>query len=114
MRFRRTASPKRKEIRSPETPGFVSRLLTLSVFAVMISIPVAVGFFYAQARLQALEIGYQIAEAEKQLKAVTRENERLGMEVAVLKSPERIGTLAGQSLGLVWPDPARIRVISAR
>jgi len=113
MRFRRTASPDRKETRRPETPRFITYLLTLSVFAGTISIPVAVGFFYVKARLQVLEIGYQIAEAEKRFKEITRENERLGLEAAVLKSPERIGTLAGQSLGLAWPDPGRIRVISS-
>ncbi len=114
MRLKRTASRNRKEIRRPEAPRLITYLLTLSVFAGMISIPVAVGFFYVKARLQVLEIGYQIAEAEKRFKEITRENERLSLETAVLKSPERIGALAGQSLGLAWPDPARIRVISSR
>ena len=114
MRFRRTASRNRKEIRSLKASQIISYLLTLSIFAGTISVPVAVGFFYVKARLQALEIGYQIAEAEKRLKEVTRENGRLALEAAVLKSPERVGALAGQNLGLTWPDPTRIRVISQR
>lgn len=112
MKVKRTASRNRKESRSLKASQVISYLLTLSIFAGTISVPVAVGFFYVKARLQALEIGYQIAEAEKRLKAVTRENERMALEAAVLKSPERIGMLAGQSLGLAWPDPSRIRLLA--
>ena len=88
-----------------------SFLLTFLVFAGMISVLVATGYFYVQARLQGLEIGYQIAAAEKRYESLRREREHLRLETLVLKSPERVAELAERELAMSLPEPGQIMIL---
>ena len=112
MRRGNSKNRNRKKRSQQKSQHHYSFLITFLVFAGMISILVATGFFYVQARLQGWEIGYQIAAAEKQLQGLKREREHLRLEALVLKSPERIATLAERQLALSLPDPGRIRILS--
>ena len=71
-----------------------------------------VGFFYVNARLRVIEVGYRVAEVEKQLRDLTREHERLRLETVVLRSPERVAALAERERKLMFPQPEQICIIS--
>jgi cell division protein FtsL len=64
--------------------------------------------FYTWSRVQCIRIGYEIsAEAEKHenLMALQR---NLKIELAHLKSPERIARIAKEELGLIMPGPEQL------
>lgn len=80
----------------------------------MVTLLVGVGFFYVDARLQVIEVGYRVAEVEKQLRDLTREHEHLKLETVVLRSPERVAALAERELALAFPHPGQIRIVSGK
>lgn len=47
---------------------------------------------------------YELGEAKKQVERVERENDHLKVEIAGLKSPQRIKAYASQHLGMVVPN----------
>ena len=47
---------------------------------------------------------YHLNQIKSQAKAVEAENARLHLEIAHLKSPERIQAIASQQLGMILPD----------
>lgn len=75
-------------------------------FFLMIAIAVVVGLLYLWVRVQVLDAGYAINRLEKIKSQLTLENRALSVEVALLKSPERIEGIATNQLNLVVPDEA--------
>ena len=61
--------------------------------------------FYTWCRVQCVRVGYEISkEVEKHRQLLTVQN-NLKIEIARLKSPERIAKIARKQLGLVMPNP---------
>ena len=60
--------------------------------------------FYAWCRVQCVNAGYGIDRETRQHQALLKEGNTLRIEMARLKSPERIETIARTRLGLVMPD----------
>ncbi|WP_372681842.1 hypothetical protein [Desulfosarcina sp.] len=60
--------------------------------------------FYAWCRVQCVNAGYGIDRENSRHQALVRERNTLRIELARLKSPERIETIARSRLGLVMPD----------
>ncbi len=60
--------------------------------------------FYVWCRVQCVSAGYGIDREMRRRQALTRERNTLNIEMARLKSPERIETIARTRLGLVMPD----------
>ena len=60
--------------------------------------------FYAWCRVQCVNAGYGIDRENRRHQALLRERNTLRIELARLKSPERIETIARTRLGLVMPD----------
>ncbi|PID38484.1 MAG: hypothetical protein CSA65_06970 [Proteobacteria bacterium] len=58
--------------------------------------------------LRAIEFGYQIARARKAQITLRERNRRLHIELALLKSPERVGRVAREELGMRQPEPEQI------
>ncbi len=48
--------------------------------------------------------GYELVAIQQQIQQVERENERLRIEIAQLKSPQRIGQIAAGELGMEVPN----------
>src|SRR5260221_2838429 len=63
-------------------------------------------FTYAWQHFKAIEYGYQIESAKRELSEKTEMNHALRLEDASLRDPERIDLLA-RRLGLVPPDPGQ-------
>ena len=64
-------------------------------------------FTYAWQHFKAIEYGYQIESAKRELSDKTEMNHALRLEDASLRDPERIDLLA-RRMGLVPPEPGQV------
>ncbi|PYX71835.1 MAG: cell division protein FtsL [Acidobacteria bacterium] len=64
-------------------------------------------FTYAWQHFKAIEYGYQIESAKRELSGITEMNHALRLEDASLRDPERIDLLA-RRMGLVPPEPGQV------
>jgi hypothetical protein len=64
-------------------------------------------FTYAWQHFKAIEYGYQIESAKRELAGITEMNHALRLEDASLRDPERIDLLA-RRMGLVPPEPGQV------
>jgi cell division protein FtsL len=64
-------------------------------------------FTYAWQHFKAIEYGYQIESAKRELSALTEMNRALRLEDASLRDPERIDVMA-RRMGLVPPEPGQV------
>jgi hypothetical protein len=64
-------------------------------------------FTYAWQHFRAIEYGYQIESAKRELNNMTEMNRALRLEDASLRDPERIDVLA-RRMGLVPPEPGQV------
>ena len=60
--------------------------------------------FYAWCRVQCVNAGYGIDREQRRRQALIKERNTLNIEMARLKSPDRIETIARTRLGLVKPE----------
>ena len=60
--------------------------------------------FYAWCRVQCVNAGYGIDKENSRHQVLLKERNTLRIELARLKSPERIETIARTRLGMVMPD----------
>jgi cell division protein FtsL len=68
-------------------------------------------FFYAWCRVQYTKIKYEIAEQTDRLKKLSAMQDHLKIELRRLKSPQRIGKIAREQLGMVTPSPKQTIII---
>jgi cell division protein FtsL len=64
-------------------------------------------FGYTWQHFRAIEYGYQVEAAKRELSSLTEMNRALHLEDASLRSPERIDQLA-RRMGLVPPTPGQV------
>jgi hypothetical protein len=64
-------------------------------------------FGYTWQHFRAIEYGYQIEVAKRDLSSMTEMNHALRLEVVSLRDPERIDLLA-RRMGLVPPEPGQV------
>jgi len=67
--------------------------------------------FYTWCRVQCTKTGYKIADEKKRNSDLSNLRENLKVELAGLKSPDRIGRIAREQLKLVMPEPGQIIII---
>jgi len=67
--------------------------------------------FYTWCRVQCTRIGYEITEADKTRQNLITMQNQLKIELAHLKSPERIENIARNRLGLTMPRPEQTVVV---
>ena len=76
---------------------------TTGMWMVMMSIFIIELLFYTWCRVQNVQHGYDISkETQNQKQLITYQN-NLKIELARLKSPDRIAQIAKQQLGLIMP-----------
>jgi cell division protein FtsL len=63
---------------------------------------------FAWQHFQCLQLGYQLEELKAERGQAAEMNLRLRLEVASLKSPERIDAIARNTLGLTMPVPGQV------
>lgn len=96
---------RRKKKKRPANPRRVLLWTTLLV------VFIAELLFYTWCRVQCTGIGYEITEADRTRQNLMTLQNQLKIELAHLKSPERIETIARNRLGLTMPRPEQTVVL---
>lgn len=68
----------------------------------------AVGVYHTSNRVEGVKAGYELSKVEAEHRALLREHEHLKVERAMLRSAQRLETIARARLGLTAPSPAQI------
>jgi cell division protein FtsL len=63
----------------------------------------AVGILHVTSRVLVVDMGYRLSKSETESRTLTRENDRLKLELATLKAPARLERLAREQLGMAMP-----------
>ncbi|MEW6184236.1 MAG: hypothetical protein AB1585_00690 [Thermodesulfobacteriota bacterium] len=83
----------------------IKYLIILSAFFV----PAVFAFIWL--RVQTVHLSYDIARAQKQKRVMTEINKKLRLQLANMKSPERIEGIALTQLGLRIPEKGQIEIL---
>ena len=68
-------------------------------------------FFYTWSRVQCIKTGYEIMDEAKNCKKLINMQKNLKLELASLKSQERLSKIAEYELGLAAPLPNQIIIM---
>jgi cell division protein FtsL len=68
-------------------------------------------FGYTWVRVQCVRVGYETATLTKERQRLTELQDNLRVELARLKSPQRITKIAREKLGLTLPAPGQVMVM---
>ncbi|MCP3145044.1 cell division protein FtsL [Pyxidicoccus xibeiensis] len=102
--------------RPSSTRGSVSVagvLLHLLPAVLFFSLFAAVGFLHVTSRVLVVDMGYRLSRAEAESRTLTRENDRLKLELATLKAPTRLERVAREQLGMAMPKGGAVVSLSA-
>ena len=69
------------------------------------------GFGYVWCRVQVVKLGYQLSDSHQQHTRLLNDNNKLHLELARLKAPERVQRIAIEQLGLKHPTKDQIVVL---
>lgn len=70
-----------------------------------------VSVFHVWSRVEVIDLNLKISESARLLKEGQQENKRLKVEVASLKAPARIETLAKGELGMALPTDQQVVLV---
>lgn len=79
--------------------------------AIVLSFFVVVSLFYVWSRVAVLQTGYRIHQQAQEYKGMEDQYRSLRLELATLKSPNRLAPMAARRLGLKQPSPAQIVIV---
>lgn len=82
-----------------------------ATWIVLMFIFIAELFLYTWCRVQCTRIGYEIPKETEHYRSLLTLQNNLKIELASLKSPERIEKIAKQQLGLTIPTPEQMVII---
>ncbi|MCX8117183.1 MAG: cell division protein FtsL [Desulfobacterota bacterium] len=93
----------------PKGQGLPLRKFLL--FGSLLCLLVGASLFYVWTRIRVIQLGYDISNALQENRALLEANKRMRLEVATLKSLERIERIAVEELRMVKPKPDQVIVI---
>ena len=95
----------------PKTRRFyvTPRQLLLIIFMLFLFMGSSIGYVWSN--FQSTQIGYDLSQLKREEMKLREENQRLRLELAILKSPQRLETQAIERLGLRQPTPEQIIVL---
>ena len=93
---------KKRKVRNP-------KILAACLF--FMGLFIAELLFYTWCRVQSIRIRYEISELAADQERMLKLQDNLKIELARLKSPQRIARIATQQLGLVAPTSKQLIVI---
>ena len=70
-----------------------------------------VSVFHVWSRFKLVDLNVQISETSRQLKEAEQEQKRLNLEVASLRTPARIETIARNELGMALPTEQQVVLV---
>jgi cell division protein FtsL len=74
----------------------------------------AVGVLHVASRSRVVDAAYQLSHLESQSRTLTLENDRLKLELATLKRPARLESLARTQLGMAPPEASVVNSLASR
>jgi len=83
-------------------------LKSIAGYLLLLSIFVAELLIYTWCRVQYVQVGYQITKETAKQQQLLALQDRLKIEHARLKSPQRIAKIAREQLGLITPNPNQV------
>ena len=95
---------KNKKRKQPDPKVIIACLLLMFAF-------IAELLFYTWCRVQYVRVKYEITEQTNRIRKLSAMHDNLKIELARLKSPQRIAKIARTQLGLVRPTPQQTLVI---
>ena len=78
---------------------------------IILSLFISEQLIYTWARVQCVNVGYEINEASRKNFELSTVKKNIQIELARLKSPERISKIAKERLGLATPTPEQVIVV---
>jgi cell division protein FtsL len=81
------------------------------VWIILMSIFIGELLVYTWCRVQFVKVGYEISQATDTYQQLITNQNNLKVELARLKSPERIAKIAMEKLGLSMPTPEQMIVL---
>ena len=79
-------------------------LLHLLPAVLLFALFAGVGILHVTSRVLVVDMGYRLSRAEAESRTLTRDNDRLKLELATLKNPARLEKLAREKLGMSMPS----------
>ncbi len=86
-------------------------LKIIGIWIIFMSFFIGELFLYTWCRVQNVNIGYEISSEKRNRRHFITLQRRFKIELAHLKSPERIAGIAKRQLGLTTPGPEQIITI---
>jgi len=96
----------------PKINGFSLQRPRVMPVLLFMALLLAVSLFYVWSRLQVTNLEYGISSMEGRLRNLQQEARGLQVEVASLRSPQRIEQVARQKLGLHLPTPQQVITVN--
>ena len=85
--------------------------ITGGIWIILMVVFIVELFFYTWCRVNCIDMGYEISKENKKQQEVIALQNNLKIELASLKSPERIAKIAKDQLGLKVPTKSQTIVI---
>jgi cell division protein FtsL len=86
-------------------PAILLELLPAVLFCALF---VAVGIMHVTSRVLVVDVGYQLSKREQESRDLSRERDRLKLELATLKSPAKLEQLVRERLKMQPPSPGTV------
>jgi len=103
--FSKVASPKKVELAASQRWDLFPYLVTLLTLLTLLSL------FHVWSRVKVVDLNLEITEANRLFKDLQQEKNALRLEVASLKHPARIESLAKGELGMDLPSDQQVIVV---
>jgi cell division protein FtsL len=84
---------------------------TMVLWVALLCIVIVELLGYAWVRMQCIGVGYEISALTKEQQKLNELQANLKVELARLKSPQRITKIAQEKLGLTMPTPKQMMVM---
>lgn len=86
-----------------------SKQVLLITFMLFLFMGSSIGYVWSN--FERTQIGYDVSQLKKEEMRLRETNRKLRLELAILKSPQNLETLAIEKLGLKQPSPEQIIVL---
>jgi len=103
-----TAEVLRHSVRKEEDP---STRIGYSSWVFIAFVLMAVALVYVWSHIHMTELEYQIARELSEQEHLSEEQKRLKIELATLKSPQRIESIAREKLQMTYPEREQVIVL---
>ena len=81
------------------------------IWAIILVLFIGELFFYTWCRVQSIQVRYEISDLTANQERLVMMQDNLKIELARLKSPERIAKIAKQQLGLILPTNKQLILV---